>query len=223
LGEFLSTAFFHTLEELSNVNWSFLLGQVGLTLKMAFLGTLLGFFLSVPLAVLSADGITTGWISKPVRFLLLVIRSVPALIWALIFVAALGLGAVSGTLALAVYSVGYLTKLLYEGIEELDRKPFEAIRGLGASRFQAIRFALLPTAKPLFLGSLVFMLEYNVRSASLLGLVGAGGIGQDLMASLEWRDFPTLTAILGLILAAVLVFDQISVQVRRYLRKELGI
>jgi phosphonate transport system permease protein len=138
------------------------------------------------------------------------LRSIPALIWALFFVAGLGLGVVSGIAALTVYSVGYFTKLLYEGIEDLERKPFWALQHLGASRWQAMWHALLPASKPLLISSFVFMLEYNVRSASLLGLVGAGGLGQDLMYAIEWRDYATVFSILVLLILVVLFFDQLS-------------
>ncbi len=223
LGVFLKKLLLHSFSQLQRVHWSFLFSQLYLTFQMALLGTFFGFIISLPLALFSAEGIVPQWISQPLRFLTMVIRSVPALIWALFFVAGLGLGVVSGIAALTIYSVGYFSKLLYEGIEDLERKPFLAVKQLGASTFQAALKALLPSSKPLFVSTFIFLLEYNVRSASLLGLVGAGGIGQDLMYSIEWRDYPTVFAILVLLVGTVFIFDQISRVVRSEIKKYRGV
>jgi phosphonate transport system permease protein len=220
---FFKKLFFHSSEALAAVNWLYLLERLWLTIRMAFIGTTLGFLISWPLSYLAAEGVSYAWVSYPLRLFLMGIRSVPALVWALFFIAGLGLGPVSGIAALTLYSVGYFTKLLYEGIEDIERKPFHALRQLGASRLQAIWYAIVPSSKTLLISSFVFMLEYNVRSASLLGLVGAGGIGQDLMYSLEWRDFASVFSILCLLIVVVLIFDQTSVLVRRYLRSLRGL
>lgn len=220
---FFKKVFLPSSESLAQVKWSYLIERLLLTLQMAFTGTAVGFFISLPLGFLSADGLAPNYIRKPLRSLLMVIRSIPSLIWALFFVAAFGLGTVSGVLALSVYSIGYFTKFLYEGIEDLERKPYLAVRRLGASRLQAALHVLLPTSKPLIISSLIFMLEYNVRSASLLGLVGAGGIGQDMMYALEWRDFATVFAILILMITVVVIFDWVSLRVRKNYKKLRGI
>ncbi len=223
LAGFFSKLFLHSWESLAVVKWGFLFDRLFQTMVMAFLGTVLGFVVSVPFGFLCAEGVSWSWVSRPLRAVLMVVRSVPALIWALFFVAGLGLGAVSGVVALAFYSVGYFSKLLYEGIEDLERKPFSALRQLGASRLQAVIHALVPTAKPLLVSSFIFLLEYNVRSASLLGIVGAGGIGQDLMYAIEWRDFATVFGILILLIGVVLIFDLISAVTRTQLKKKRGL
>jgi phosphonate transport system permease protein len=193
------------------------------TLQMALLGTVFGFLIACPLGFLSADGVTSKWFSRPLRFCLMILRSVPALIWALFFVSSLGLGVVSGVAALSVYSIGYFAKLLYEGVEDLERKPFMALQQLGATRWQAARHALLPSSKPLLISSFIFLLEYNVRSASLLGLVGAGGLGQDLMYYIEWREYSSVFAILLLFVSVVLIFDQVSRLTREQIKKRRGL
>jgi phosphonate transport system permease protein len=213
----------NSLAQLSTINWNFLIGRLMQTLQMALLGTVFGFIIACPLGFLSADGISSRWINRPIRFFLMILRSIPALLWALFFVSSLGLGVVSGVAALSVYSIGYFAKLLYEGIEDLERKPFMALRQLGASRWQAARHALLPSSKPLLVSSFIFLLEYNVRSASLLGLVGAGGLGQDLMYFIEWRDFSSVFAILLLLISVVLSFDQISKFIRLEIKKRRGL
>lgn len=223
LKTFFSQLLFHTQAELAQVEWAYLLKRLGLTIQMAFVGTAIGFFISLPFSFFAAEGVAPSWVHIPLRSFFMVIRSIPSLVWALFFVAVLGLGPMSGVAALSVYSVGYFTKFLYEGIEDLEIKPFQALRQLGASRFQATIFALLPSSRPLIVSSLIFMLEYNVRAASLLGLVGAGGIGQDLLYSIEWRDFATVFSILLLLICVVFVFDQISAYVRRYYKRLRGI
>lgn len=223
LANFFEKLVFHSFSDLLQVKWSFLFERLIQTIQMAFIATVLGFLISVPLGFLSAEGVATKIINRPLRLLLMIIRSVPALIWALFFVAGLGLGVLSGIAALTVYSIGYFSKLLYEGIEDLERKPFMALRQLGASRIQAMWYALLPSSKPLLVSSFVFLLEYNVRAASLLGLVGAGGIGQDLIYSIEWRDYPTVFSILILLISVVFVFDFISAWTREHIKKLRGI
>jgi phosphonate transport system permease protein len=223
LGLFLNKVLIHDFEDLKNVEWSYLLNRLWQTFQIAFLGTVIGFIVSCPLGFLVADGLFLSWISKPIRFFLMIIRSLPSLVWALFFVAGLGLGAVSGVVALSVYSIGYFTKLIYEGVEDLERKPFQALRQLGASRWQATIYALWPSSQPLLTSNFVFLLEYNIRSASLMGLVGAGGIGQDLMYAIEWRKYETVFAILVLLIIVVLIFDQLSHFVRLQIKKKRGI
>jgi phosphonate transport system permease protein len=219
----LARIFLPSFDSLTRVSWWFLMERLLLTVQMALLATTISFFVAAPLAFLGAQGFMPGWISHPVRGALMALRAIPALVWALIFVSAVGLGPVAGVLALIVYSLGYFTKFLYEGLEDLDRKSFSVLRQLGASAPQAFFHAILPTAQPLLVSSFVFMLEYNVRSASILGLVGAGGVGQDLMYALEWRDFPTVFAILLYLVALVVALDRVSSWVRRRFKTLRGV
>ncbi len=198
--------------------WRSSLQSVLTTFRMAVLGTFLGFLIALPLATLAATDLSSRWLSKPIRFLLMSLRSVPALIWALIFVAAFGIGTMAGIFSLAVYSVGYLGKLIYEGLEDLEQKGFNSLRQLGASRYQAFRMSLVPLAKPMLLSHFIFMFEYNIRAASLLGIVGAGGIGQELMYALEWRRFEYAGIILVVLLCIIYFTDLVSEKARARLK-----
>jgi phosphonate transport system permease protein len=199
--------------------WLTVLESLLQTLQIAVVSTGLGFLLSFPLAILSASNLFPPLVYRLFRFLLIVIRTIPALIWALVFVAAFGIGPVAGIASLSLYSIGYLSKLFYEGFEDLEQNPFKTIKQLGASTYQAFFYSLYPQAKPMLLANFIFILEYNIRSASLLGIVGAGGIGQDLMYAIEWRNFPQAGIIIILLLAIVLFADYLSEKARQHLRK----
>lgn len=192
------------------------------TLQMALLGTAFGLVVSLPLAIVAARQMSPRWVRAPVRLFLNGIRTIPAIFWALLFVAFVGLGPVAGVFALAAYSMGYLTKFFYEALEDTDARPASALHALGASRVQAFAAAILPAARPALLGACLFVFEYNIRSASVLGVVGAGGIGQDLMYYIEWRQFPAAATGLLMILAVVVVLDTLSHYWRRRLTRQRG-
>lgn len=202
--------------------WKLLFGALVETIQMAIVGTALGIALSLPTAVLAARGASPKFIRAAVRLILNAVRTIPSIIWALLFVAIVGVGPIAGVLALAFYSVGYLTKLFYEGLEDADERPATALRALGATRLQAFLLATLPAARPALVAACLFVLEYNVRSASVLGIVGAGGIGQHLTYYIEWRNFPAAIAGLLLILVVVILLDSISHLWRRRLTRERG-
>ncbi|HLF06886.1 MAG TPA: phosphonate ABC transporter, permease protein PhnE [Thermoplasmata archaeon] len=185
------------------------------TLEMAFVGTLIGFLISLPLAVLGARNLFPVWVTAPVRLLLSVVRTVPSLVWALIFVVMVGLGPLAGTLGLALYTVGYLGKLYYEAFEGVDREVLEAVRATGASRWQRIRWAVFPEAMNPLLSQALFMLEYNVRASAILGFVGAGGIGFYMLGYVQLLQFHRLTAAILLTLVLVLALDLLSAVLRR--------
>lgn len=193
------------------------------TVQMALAGTALGAVLSLPLAF----GATAARPGSPVevvlRVLLTGIRTVPALIWALLTVAAVGIGPAAGVLALAAYSMGYLTRFYSEELENADARSAEALRRLGAGRVAALWQAQWPAARPGLLGASFFCFEYNVRAASILGVVGAGGIGTQLAYALEWRAFPTVFAGLLMLLAVVLPLDWASRRWRRVLGQQRGV
>lgn len=216
---FMTRLLIHDLSDYQKVDWNLIFEKIFLTLKMAFIGTFLGFFIALPLSFLSVADFTNPALARMIRFSLMTIRSVPALIWGLFLVAAVGLGPIAGIFSLTIYSVGYLGKMLYEGLEDLQNTAFKAVRQLGAKKLQAVVHAILPASKPLLISTFIFMLEYNVRSASLLGIVGAGGIGQDLVYAIEWRDFATVISILVVMLVVVLFFDSLSHYIRTKYKK----
>lgn len=184
------------------------------TLQMAFVGTLLGFGLAVPLGVLAARNVSPALVVPWLRALLGMVRAIPVLLWALVFVVIFGLGPMAGTLALAVYTLGYLGKLYYEGMEGVSLEVLEAVRGTGASRLQLARFVVLPESANLLLSQLVFMFEYNVRSSAVLGFVGAGGVGFYIFSYINAFHYQKLMMAILLTLVVVLVLDFVSLRVR---------
>ncbi len=212
-----------SMEEVRALPWATLGAGLLETIQMAILGTFAGLVLSLPLAVLASEHTAPRWLRHPVRLLLNAIRTIPAIIWALIFVAVVGLGPIAGVFALAAYSMGYLTKFFYEGLEGVDTRPAGALRALGASPFQVFFQAVLPAARPALLASCLFVFEYNIRSASILGVVGAGGIGQHLMYYIDWRQFPSAFAGLLMLLVVVVALDSLSQWWRRRLVAQRGI
>ena len=211
-----------SLNALLALPWKTLGKSLLQTIQMALLGTIIGIFFSFPLGVLAARELGPPLLRPAVRFLLNVVRTVPSIFWALMFVAMLGLGPVSGVFALGAYSIGYLTKFFYEGLEDVDKRAALALKALGASRLQTFVLAIFPAARPVLTGSCFFMFEYNIRAASILGVVGAGGIGQDLMYYIEWRQFPPAAAALVLLLIVVVGLDTVSEQLRTRLVTHRG-
>jgi phosphonate transport system permease protein len=185
------------------------------TIEIAFAGTALGFVLALPLALLACPLLFGSAVTASVKLLLALVRTVPALFWAIVFVVAVGLGPAAGTLAVALYSLGYLGKLLYETFEGVDPEVVEAVRSVGCSRAQLARYALLPEAANGILALLLFLFEYNVRASSIMGFVGAGGIGFYLLGYIQLLRYDLLLSGLLLTLAVVIVIDRLSALVRR--------
>ena len=200
--------------QVESIDWLALGQSLLSTLQMVLLGTTLAVLISWPMAALAARNVGPLWLRGPMRFVLNVIRSVPSIIWALLFVSAVGLGVFAGVLALTAYSIGYLTKFFYEAFEQVDAGPPDALREIGASGPQRFLHAVWPASRAAVLSSSLFMLEYNVRAASVLGVVGAGGIGYDLKIHIEYGNYHVVGAILVLLVAIVLVMDGISRQLR---------
>lgn len=192
-----------------------LLGSIWLTVQMAWAGTVLGALLAIPFAALATDQLSTKWVSRPVRLLLAGIRTVPSILWAIIFVVVVGLGPLAGILALTMYTTGYLGKLFYEALEAVDPEVLDAVRATGASRLQVARHAALPEAGNALLSQGLFAFEYNVRASSILGLVGAGGIGFYLLRYLELFEYAKLATTIVLLFALVVLVDASSRVLRR--------
>ena len=192
-------------------------------IQMAIVGTMVGLVISMPLAVMAARDTSPQPVRLVVRLFLNMVRTIPSIIWGLLFVAIVGIGPLAGVLALGVYSVGYLTKFFYEALENVDNRPGLALRALGASRLQSFLAATLRAAKPAIAAACFFVFEYNIRSASVLGVVGAGGIGQHLSYYIEWRNFPAAAAGILLVLVVVVFLDSLSMVWRRRLASHRGL
>jgi phosphonate transport system permease protein len=186
------------------------------TINMATIGTMLAILLGVPVAFLAARNTTPhAVLVRPVAlFIIVATRSINSLIWALVLVIVLGPGQLAGILAIALRSIGFIAKLLYEALEESDARQAEAIAATGASPAQTVAWGLVPQVMPAFAGISVFRWDINIREATVLGLVGAGGIGMQLQASINVLAWPQVTTILLLIFAAVLVSEWVSARVR---------
>jgi phosphonate transport system permease protein len=186
------------------------------TLNMATLGTVLGVILAVPIAFLAARNTTpSAAVLRPVAlFVIVATRSINSLIWALLLVAILGPGILAGIIAIGLRSIGFIGKLLYEAVEEVDIGPVEAVTATGASRAQVLDYAIVPQVLPAFWGITVFRWDINIRESAILGLVGAGGLGLKLQGSLNVLAWPHVTMILIVILATVMLSEWVSAKVR---------
>lgn len=187
------------------------------TLQMAIVGTVLGSVLSLLFAFGAASNIAPRWVYYPTRWLMNVIRSVPDLVFALMFVSAVGLGPFAGILAMTLGSIGSIGKVYAEAMEAVDKGPVTAMEAVGASRRQVVHYAVLPQAAPLLVSYTLLLFEGNVRGATILGLVGAGGIGLELTTAMKMYDYGHLSAIILCIVVLVTVIDQGSALIRRRL------
>jgi phosphonate transport system permease protein len=185
------------------------------TVHIATLGTLIALVFSIPLAFLAARNTTANGFTWAIgRALLVASRSVNTIIWGLLFVAIFGPGAVAGIAAVAARSIGFLAKLVAEAIEEADRGQIEAIEATGAGTAQVYLVGILPQVMPVLIGTTVYRWDINVRESSVLGFVGAGGIGLHLYASINQFAWQQVLVVLAAILAIVLVSEAVSAHIR---------
>ncbi len=186
------------------------------TLMIAFWGTLLAVLMSAPLAFLSARNLTpSAWLYGGARALVSLLRAVPELVSALFLVVAYGFGPVAGVLALALHGAGFLGKFYAEDVEAADPKPQEALAATGANRLKVLRFAILPQVIPQYIGYTLYVLDRNFRMATVVGLVGAGGIGQELKGRFDMYNYHHVGTILVAMFATVFLIDQLSARLRR--------
>jgi len=196
-----------------------LLTQLLLTVQIALAATFLGAVLAVPVGVLAARNVVANrWVHGFFRVLIVVVRGIPELILAIIFVVISGLGGVAGTLALAVGAVGLLSKLVADSLEETDVEVQEALRTAGASELQIFFSATVRQAAPAFIAHTMYLLDTNIRSATLLGVVGAGGVGYLLLNASRINQFDVVTMILLLMVAVVLAVEAVSIWLRNSVR-----
>jgi len=184
------------------------------TVEIALLGTAVAAVLALPLGFIAARNVAPRALFHIARAMLNVFRSVDTLVFALLFVAAVGLGPFPGVLAVVAYTTTSLAKLYSEAIEGIDAGPVDAITATGASRLQVLRFGVLPQVLPLFLSYILYRLETNIRAATVLGFVGAGGIGFYLQTYLRMIDYPAASTVLLVTVAMVMIVDGISSRLR---------
>lgn len=189
------------------------------TIHIAVLGTALAVIISVPVAMLGAENTTPNWITYGIgKFIISASRSVNVIIWALIFVIILGPGALAGVLAVGVRSIGFTSKLIAEAIEEIDPGQVEAIRATGANSLEAAIYGIVPQVKPAFIGVSTYRWDINVRASTIIGFVGAGGIGVNLSTSINFFAWQRVLVILLAILGVVIFSEFTSAYLRRKVR-----
>ena len=184
------------------------------TVEIALLGTTVAAVAALPLGFISARNVAPPRLFYPARAVLNFFRSIDTLVYALVFVAAVGLGPFPGVLAVIAYTTTSLAKLYSEAIEGIERGPVDAITATGATRLQILRYGILPQVLPLFLSYVLYRLESNIRAATVLGFVGAGGIGFYLQTYLRIIDYPAASTVLLVTVAMVMVVDTISSRLR---------
>ena len=213
LWDWLSRAWPPRFDELPLFLW-----RTAETVAMAAIGTTLATLIGLPFAILASRNITPlPWLYFPTRWFLNALRGIDSFVFALLFVAAVWLGPFAGVLGIMLHTAGTAAKFFADQIESTDLGPHDAIRATGAGRLTALTYGLLPDILPLLLSTSLFWLEFNVRASTVLGVVGAGGIGQELKNSMDLLDFSRLFTIIAVILIVVTALDWLS----GWLRKRL--
>jgi phosphonate transport system permease protein len=213
MGRILGQMFPPALDDLDRI----LLSLLG-TFQMAIAGVVLGLVLSLPLAILAADGLSPHPVAKAAtRTLIAFFRTVPDLVWALIFVIAVGLGPPAGVLTIMIDTIGYAGRFFAEAMEETDKGSREALTALGASRTGVIASSVVPNALPSFIATSLFCVEKATRASVVLGLVGAGGIGVELKVAFDLFDYQTAATIILVIFVLVVAVEQVGAGLRRRL------
>ena len=193
-----------------------ILASLLVTFQMAVAGCVLGLVVSFPLAIAAADGVSPNQVLRvAARGLIALFRTVPDLVWALLFVIAGGLGPAAGVLAIMIDTIGYAGRFFAEAMEETDKGPREALAAIGARRLGIIMSAIVPNAMPSFIATSLFCVEKATRASVVLGLVGAGGIGIELKVAFDLFDYATAATIILVILVLVIAVEQVGAQLRR--------
>lgn len=198
-------------------DWKLYAWQMLETVQIALWGTALAVVIGIPFAILSSANVAPTWVVQPVRRLMDASRAINEIVFALLFVVAVGLGPLAGALAVAVHNIGVVSKLFSEAVESIDPRPVEGIRSTGASRLQEVLFGIIPQVAPLWSSFTLYRFETNVRSATVLGIVGAGGIGQSLYENIRSFQYSQTACIVIIVVVTVMLIDMISARVRRNL------
>jgi phosphonate transport system permease protein len=197
--------------------WRLYVSQMWLTVEIALWGTVLAVVLAVPFGLACARNLAPLWLQQPMRLLMNLLRSAPDLVIGTLFIVAVGLGPLAGVMALAVNTGGVLAKLFSEAVEAIDPRPVEGVRATGAARLQEIVWGVIPQVAPLWTSYGLYRFESNARSATVLGLIGAGGIGQTLFEQLGSFHYSQVAAIAVVIMVAVSLIDLLSQAIRKRL------
>jgi phosphonate transport system permease protein len=197
-------------------DWKLYVREMLVTIQIAIWGTLLAIIFAVPFGLLSSSNIVKPWVYQPVRRLMDAFRAINEMVFALLFIVAVGLGPFAGVLALFVHTTGSLAKLFSEAVEAVDSRPVEGIRVTGSHPIAEIIFGIIPQVLPLWVSYILYRFESNVRSASVVGMVGAGGIGVVLFEVIRGFEYQQTCAVLIILVVAVSIIDIISSYLRRF-------
>jgi phosphonate transport system permease protein len=195
--------------------WRLYVEEMLVTLQIALWGTVLAVLTAIPLSLLASSNIAPWWIYQPVRRVLDACRAINEMVFAMLFVVAVGLGPFAGVLALWIHTAGTLAKLFSEAVEAIDPHPVEGIRSTGASALHEIIYGVIPQVMPLWISFTLYRFEANVRSASVVGMVGAGGIGVVLWEIIRGFQYAETCAVMLIIIVTVSLIDLISAQIRK--------
>jgi phosphonate transport system permease protein len=197
-------------------DWKLYVKEMLVTIQIAIWGTLLAIVFAVPFGLLSSSNIVKPWVYQPVRRLMDAFRAINEMVFALLFIVAVGLGPFAGVMALFVHTTGTLAKLFSEAVEAVDRRPVEGIRVTGSHPIAEIIFGIIPQVLPLWVSYILYRFESNVRSASVVGMVGAGGIGVVLFEVIRGFEYQQTCAVLIILVVSVSIIDVISSYLRRF-------
>lgn len=195
--------------------WRMYIEEIWITIQIAIWGTVLAIVISIPFGILSSENIVPWWVYQPVRRLMDAARAINEMVFAMLFVVAVGLGPFAGVLALFIHTTGVLAKLFSEAVEAIDPQPVEGIRATGASALQEVIFGVIPQVLPLWISYSLYRFESNVRSATVLGIVGAGGIGMVLWENIRGFYYAETAAVMILIIISVSLLDMLSQRLRK--------
>jgi phosphonate transport system permease protein len=197
--------------------WRMFVQEMVITLQIALWGTALAVVTAVPMALLASANLVPWWVYQPVRRVMDATRAINEMVFAMLFVVAVGLGPFAGVLALWVHTTGVLAKLFSEAVEAIDPQPVEGIRSTGASALHEIVYGVIPQVMPLWISYTLYRFESNVRSASVVGMVGAGGIGVVLWEVIRGFQYAQTCAVMAIIVVSVSAIDMLSARIRKVL------
>ncbi|MGV2986602.1 phosphonate ABC transporter, permease protein PhnE [Vibrio sp. E150_011] len=191
------------------------LNEMIVTIQVGIWGTVLSVLLAIPFGILSAENLMPSWISFPIRRLMDCLRAINEMVFAMLFVVVVGLGPFAGVMALFIHTTGVLAKLFAEAIEAIEPGPMEGVKATGANQFEVILYGVIPQVLPLWISYSLYRLESNIRSATVVGMVGAGGIGVLLWQSISGFQLQQTAAIMSIVIVTVSIIDFVSQIIRK--------
>lgn len=197
-------------------DWRIYLQEMVITVHIAVWGTALAIICAIPFGLASAENLAPKWVYQPIRRVMDACRAINEMVFAMLFIVAVGLGPFAGVLALWVHTTGVLAKLFAEAVEAIDPRPVEGVRATGANKLEEILYGVIPQVLPLWISYSLYRFESNVRSASVVGMVGAGGIGVILYELIRGFDYAETSAVLIMIILCVTLIDVFSARIRQW-------